>query len=84
MDLTYKLGEAEKQPLTVKLPDEVVKNSATASIEDEGKQQEHEDDKSHDELDWQNAGGVFIGVNIVVIGLIVALVIMIKKRRARK
>lgn len=77
MDLTHKLGEAGEQALEVKLPEDVVKNSATASIESHDDKSEPEeahakDDESSDDLDWLNVGGVFIGVNIIVIGLIVA------------
>jgi len=90
MNLSHKLGEAGKQALTVKLPEEVVKNSATASIDGEADKNDHpdehgnDDDKAEGDLDWFNVGGVFIGVNVLVIGLIVMIVITLKKRRARK
>lgn len=88
MDLTHKLGEAGKKELKVKLPEEVVKQSVTAALEP--KHDAHDDkvneqeEHSGDGPDWLNVGGVFIGVNIIVVGLIVVLVIMIKKRRAKK
>ncbi len=103
MDLTHKLGEAGKQALAVKLPEEAVKHSATpeATPPPAEHKDEHQDehktehkaeatdghgqgDKPKDKVDWTNVGGVFIGVNIIVIGLIMMIVIMIKKRRAKK
>ncbi len=83
MDLKHKLGEAEKADLKVELPEEVVKNSATASV-DELAGNSEEESADEEELNWTNAGGVFIGVNVLVIGTIVFLVIMLKKRRAKK
>ena len=82
MKLSHKLGEAGKQSLTVKLSDEAVKNSATGHDESE-KSQEH-NNEGDEELDWLNVGGIFIGVNVVVIGLIILIIIVIKKRRSRK
>lgn len=97
MDLTHKLGAADKQPLTVKLPEEVVKHSATPVVAEDDNKQEHKQgpqdetnggqeqtDKSDAKVDWKNVGGVFVGVNILVIGMIVVLVIAIKRRRAKK
>lgn len=84
MDLTHKLGEAKRQALNVKLPEDVVKNSATAAIGHDDDKNEHADEKADDGLDWLNVGGVFAAVNVLVIVFIVMLIIMVKKRRAKK
>lgn len=90
MNMSHKLGEAEKQALKVKLPEEVVKNSATAALDQEGDNNAHVDEhdqgdeKAGDALDWLNVGGVFIAVNVLILGLIIGIVIMVKKRRAKK
>ena len=95
MNLSHKLGEAEKKMLSVKLPEEIVKQSVTASLEpkvkdpavEPGTEQHDVEDKNKSDkegLDWFNVGGVFIAVNILIFGLITLIVIMIKKRRAKK
>jgi len=87
MDLSHKLGETGKQELAVKLPEEVVKQSATAALDHDASNPElggEEEHKAAEGLDWLNVGGVFIAVNVLVLALIVLIVIMIKKRRAKK
>lgn len=87
MDLKHKLGVADKADLKVELPEEIVKQSATADLDqgDTVEGSEAGEEEVHDEkLDWLNVGGVFIGVNVLVIGTIVFLIILIKKRRAKK
>ena len=90
------LGEAGNQVLKVKLPEDIVKNSATAVIDkkvdknqhqvmdEHGKSDEKTDNKNNDGLDWVNVGGVFVIVNVLVLILIVIIAIIIKKRRAKK
>ncbi len=96
IDLTHILGEAGNQVLKVKLPEDIVKNSATAVIDkkvdknqhqvmdEHGKSDEKTDNKNNDGLDWVNVGGVFVIVNVLVLILIVIIAIIIKKRRAKK
>lgn len=88
MNLTHKLDEADKQPLKVKLPQEVMDDSATADKDTADKPEpapvENKEDTASDEIDWFKAGWVFIGVNALVLGLIVLLVVMIRRRRAKK
>ena len=92
MDLSHVLGVADKQDLKVTLPQAVLAKSATAEVDaGEGKDShaeptDHVGDSSKEDgsLDWFNVGGVFVAVNVLVIGFIVMIIIMLKKRRARK
>lgn len=83
MKLTHKLGEAGVAALKVKLPEEVVKHSATAALDEAENQHEADGPESAKGLSWLNVGGVFIVVNLLLIGGIISIIIMIKKRRAK-